>query len=317
MRIFVAGATGTLGRPVVRALVSRGHQVVGLTRTDDGARRIQAMGAQAVVGNALDAERLKTLVVEAQPEVVVHLLTAIPPGGVMRKNQLRPTNELRTCGTANLIAASTAAGARRIVAESFVGVYGTGSFSHPVSEDSPLPPVQDGALKDTIVALRSLEDQLRTATASGGIETVTLRIGFLYGSEVPSTRLMIDQARSGRMFVPAGLSGVGPFVHNEDAAAAIVAAIERPNVSRIYNVVDDRAISMGEFIAQLAAAVSAPAPKTVPAWVVKMMAPVIALMASARLPLDNAKAKRELGWNPLYPTVADGLTEVRTLMVAA
>jgi nucleoside-diphosphate-sugar epimerase len=317
MRIFIAGATGTLGRPTVRALVSRGHQVVGLTRTDEGARRIQAMGARAVVGNALDAERLKTLVVDARPEVVIHLLTALPAGGVMRKAHLRATNELRTTGTANLIAASAAAGARRIVAESFVGVYGNGQFRGLVSEEMPLPPVQDGVMKDTVLALRSLEDQLRAANRSSGIETVALRIGLLYGSEVPHTRAMIDQARSGRMFLPAGLSGVGSFVHNDDAAAAIVAAIEQPNVSSVYNIADDKAMPMTEFITRLMAAVSAPPPKTVPAWVVRMMAPVIAVMGSAKLPLDNSKAKRELGWNPLYPTVADGLNEVRSLMVAA
>jgi nucleoside-diphosphate-sugar epimerase len=317
MRIFVAGATGTLGRPTVRALVSRGHQVVGLTRTDAGARRIEAIGARAVIGNALDAERLETLVVDARPEVVIHLLTALPPAGVMRKTHLRPTNELRTTGTANLIAGSAAAGARRIVAESFVAVYGNGQFSSPVSEDTPLPPLQDGVLKDTVLALRSLEDQLRAATTSSGIETVALRIGLLYGSDVPHTRLMIEQAQSGRLFLPAGLSGIGSFVHNDDAAAAIVAAVERPNVSRVYNIVDDRAIPMTEFMTQLTAAVSAPPPKTVPSWVVRMMAPVIAVMGSAKLPLDNSKAKHELGWNPIYPTVADGLAEVRTLMVAA
>jgi nucleoside-diphosphate-sugar epimerase len=276
------------------------------------------MGARAVVGNALDAERLKALVVDARPEVVVHLLTALPPGGVLRKNQLRPTNHLRTAGTANLIAASVAAETRRIVAESFVGVYGGAHFSRPVSEDTPLPAVQHGPMKDTVVALRSLEDQLQRAADSHGIQTVALRIGLLYGSEVPHTRLMIDQMRSGRMFVPAGLSGIGPFVHIDDAAAAIVAAIERPEVSRVYNVVDDHAIPMIDFIAQLAAATAAPAPKSVPLWMVRMMAPVIAIMASARLPLDNTKAKRELGWNPAYPSVADGLAELRrALMIAA
>jgi nucleoside-diphosphate-sugar epimerase len=317
MRVFIAGATGTLGRPVVRALVSRGHQVVGLTRTDEGARRIQATGAKAVIGNALDAERMKKLVVEARPDVVVHLLTAIPPAGVMRKNQLRPTNELRVTGTANLIGASMAAGARRLVAESFVGIYAGGNFSRPASEDDPLPPAPDGPFKDPFLALRSLEDQLRHASAQSGIETVALRIGFLYGSDVPSTRHMIDQARAGRMFVPAGLSGIGPFVHNDDAAAAIVAAIERPNVSGVYNVVDNQPMPMTDFISQLAAAVAAPRPKTMPAWVVKLMAPLIAALAGSRLVLDNSKAKRELGWTPLYPTVAEGLKEVRSLLAAA
>jgi nucleoside-diphosphate-sugar epimerase len=317
MRIFIAGATGTLGRPVVRALVSRGHQVVGLTRSEDGARRIQAMGANAVIGNALDAERMEKLIVEARPDVVVHLLTAIPPAGVMRKSQLRATNELRTTGTANLIAASIAAGARRIVAESFVGIYVGGNYNRPASEEDPLPSIPQGTFKDPTLALRSLEDQLRTASATSGIETVALRVGLLYGSDVPSTRHMIDQARSGRMFVPAGLSGVAPFVHNDDAAAAFVAAVERPNVSGTYNVVDNQAIAMSDFITQLVTAVSAPRPRTMPAWVVKLMAPVIAAMVSSRLMLDNSKAKRDLGWIPLYPTVADGLREVRSLVAAA
>ena len=219
MRIFVAGATGTLGRPVVRELVNRQHDVVGLTRTQDGARRIGDMGAHAVVGNALDAGRVSGLIVEARPDVVVHLLTALPPGGVMRKGQLRPTNELRTAGTANLIAGALAAGARRIVAESFLGIYAGANASRPLAEDTSLPPPMEGPFKDTLIALRSLEEQLRTANAGSGIETVALRIGFLYGSDVPSTRLMIDQMRRGRMFVPAGLPGVASFVHNDDAAA--------------------------------------------------------------------------------------------------
>ncbi len=257
MRIFVAGATGTLGRPVVRELVNRQHDVVGLTRTQEGARRIDGMGAHAVIANALDSRRVSGLVVEARPDVVVHLLTALPPGGVLRPNQLRPTNELRTAGTANLIAGALAAGARRIVAESFIGVYAGGNASEPRAEDASLPPPMEGPFKDTLIALRSLEEQLRAANADSGIETVALRIGFLYGSDVPSTRIMIDQIKRGRMFVPAGLPGVASFVHNEDAAAANVAAIERPNVSRVYNVADDRAIPMADFIAQLAAAASA------------------------------------------------------------
>jgi len=268
------------------------------------------MGAQAVIGDALDAERLKALAVEARPDVVVHLLTALPPAGVMRKGQLRPTNTLRTTGTANLIAAARAAGARRIVAESFFGVYGAGEAGRTIREDDPLPPPLEGAFKDTLLALRSLEDQL-AATAASGLETVTLRIGLLYGSDVPSTRLMVEQARAGRMFVPARLSGIVPSVHIDDAASAIVAAIETPRVSSVYNVVDDRAMPMADFIAQLAASVSAPAPRTIPAWLLRIVAPIIAAIASATLTLDNSKVKRELGWTLRYPTPAEGLTEVR------
>lgn len=316
MRIFVAGATGTLGRPVVRALVKNGHEVVGLTRTQDGARRIRDMGATAVVGNALDRERLTALVVEARPEVVVHLLTALPPAGVMRKGQLRPTNELRTSGTANLIAAALAAHSRRIVAESFIGVYATGHIDRLLREDDPLPPVPDGPVKNTILALRSLEEQLASATDAKGIETVALRIGLLYGSDVPSTRLMIDQMKAGKMFLPAGLSGVASFVHNDDAAAAVVAAIERPNVTGVYNIADDKPTAMRDFILRLGAAASAPRPRAIPNWVVRLAAPVIAAMGSANLPLDNSRARRELGWTLRYPSIDEGLADLRGVLAA-
>jgi nucleoside-diphosphate-sugar epimerase len=275
------------------------------------------MGARGVVGNALDDEQVKGLIVTARPDVLVHLLTAIPPGGVMRKGQLRPTNELRTAGTANLIAGAVAAHARRFVAESFVGIYSGGDFTRPEPEDNPLPPAPEDSFKDGVLALRSLEDQLEAASHNHRIETVALRIGLLYGSDVPATRLMIDQARAGRMFVPSELSGIGPFVHVDDAAAAIVAAIERPHVSQVYNIVDDRAIPLGDFIVQLTAAVGAPKPKTMPGWVMRLVAPLISELASIRLPLDNSKAKRELGWTPRYPTVDRGLAEVRSLLVAA
>ncbi len=200
--------------------------MVGLSRTEEGKRVIEQMGAQGVIGNALDGERLRTLLSASRPEQVLHLLTALPPQGVFRARQLRPTNELRMRGTANLLSAAIAAGARRLVAESFVGVYGTMMPARPTGEDEPLPPVKDGVLKDTVLALRSLEDQLRSARA---LRQIALRIGYLYGAGVPSTDGLIRQARNGKLVVPRGMFGIAPFVHIDDAAAAIVAAIERPD----------------------------------------------------------------------------------------
>jgi 2-alkyl-3-oxoalkanoate reductase len=317
MRIFIAGATGTLGRPVVRALVARGHDVVGLTRTEAGARRIESMGAQAVVGDALDADRLRSVVVDARPEQVVHLLTALPPAGVLRKGQLEPTNQLRITGTANLLTAAAAAGARRLVAESFIGVYGPGEFERPATEDDALAPIGRGAFADAILALRSLEEQLGMARATRAIETVALRFGLLYGSEVPSTQAMIAQARAGRLFIPRGMSGVASFVHNDDAAGAVVAAIEHRAPSLVYNVADDEPMMLRDFMARLAAAVSAPPPRTIPSWIVRLLAPVIAEMGAAKLPLSNARAKRELGWAPRYPSVRMGLAELQREVVRA
>jgi nucleoside-diphosphate-sugar epimerase len=310
MKIFVAGATGTLGRPVLHLLLSRGHEVVGLTRSERGRRSLQQLGARAVVGDALDAEAVRSAVMATRPDQIVHLLTALPAGGALRPRQLQPTNELRVAATANLLAAAIAVGARRLVAESFVGVYGSGSGSGPLSEDDPLPPVTSGPLAATVRALRSLENQLHTARASQLIETVALRIGLLYGPDVPSTRALIDQAAAGRLFIPRNLSGIVPFVQIGDAASAIVLAIEHPNPSATYNIVDDEPIALTAFLAAMTGVIGAPPPRHVPMWLVKLAAPVIAEGGSARLLLSNAKARRELGWSLRFPRVPEGLADL-------
>ena len=311
MKIFVAGATGTFGRPVVRTLASHGHEVVGMSRSERGARQVEALGAAGVIGNALDADRMVALLRSSRPDQVVHLLTALPPAGVLRKRQLQPTNELRVHGTANLLRAAQSAGVRRFVAESFVGVYGPGVFDSPIAEEDPLLPVQDGPFKDAVLALRSLEDQLRSA-ASAEMGTVALRIGLVYGAEVPSTKAMIEQARAGRLYVPRGLSGIVPFVHLDDAVAAIVSAVEHPRPAPVYNVADDEPVALRRFMVELASAVSASPPRELPAWIVRLGAPVIAQMGSAKLPLSNAKVKRELGWTLRYPSIRHGLAELRS-----
>lgn len=315
MRVFVAGATGTLGRPVVRILISKGHEVIGLSRSEAGARRVAELGAQGVAGNALNTAEMDSIVKAARPEQVVHLLTALPAAGVMRKGQLRPTNELRVTGTANLIRASAEAGVRRIVAESFFGVYGPSRFSRPVSEDDSLLPVKAGPFAEAVLAMRSLENQLRDARTHLRMETVVLRIGLLYGTGVPSMEAMMAQARAGRLFAPRA-SGIGPFVHIEDAATAIVAAIEQPNPSLVYNIADDEPISMETFLSLLASTLSAPPPHHLPGWVVRLAAPVIAELLNAKLPLATAKARRELGWKLRYPTVRDGLKELTRAMAS-
>ena len=317
MRIFVAGATGTIGRPVVRRLLSHGHDVVGMTRSRDSARALSTLGARGVVADALDEVAVRSAVVEAGPDAVVHLLTALPVVGPLRSAQLKPTNVLRIRGTANLLGAAIAAGAGRFVAESFATVYGVSAFAQPVTEDAPLPPVRPGPLRDTILALRSLEDQLRAARDAGRIATVALRIGFLYGSEVPGIREMAAQARAGRLFVPRAARGVSTFVHLDDASEGIVAAIERPIPSPVYNLADDAPVGLVEFLDLMAETIGARRPRTIPPWLVRLAAPVMAEFGSAELRLSNAKAKKELGWSLRYPTVRAGLRELVAARVEA
>ncbi len=317
MRVFVAGTTGTLGRPVVKLLLSRGHEVVGLTRSAARARALSAAGVRAVVGDALDRGMMTALMADTRPDQVLHLLTALPPAGPMRRRDLAATNTLRRRATASLIEAAVASGASRMVAESFVGVYGPVPSDRLVDEDEPLPPPARTATADAVEALRSLEAQLRDARSSGRLTTVALRIGYLYGSDVPATRAMARQARSGRLYAPRDFTGAGPFVHVDDAARAIVAAVEHPAPSAVYNVVDDQPVKLTVFLADLAAALGAAPPRHVPRWVVRLAAPLMAEFGSMTLMLSNDRIKRELAWRPQYPTVPDGLAEVRQSLAEA
>jgi 2-alkyl-3-oxoalkanoate reductase len=312
MRIFIAGASGTLGRPVVAQLLSRGHEITGLSRSERGRAAVERAGAVGVVGDALNRDNLMRLVSDAHPDQVIHLLTALPAGGAFRAADLVPTNRLRTEGTANLVDAAIAAGARRIVAESFVGVYGEAAFSAPSAEDIVLPPVGRGAASEATRAMRASEDRLLAARTAGRIETVALRIGLLYGPGVPTTAQLLSQARRGWLFSPKQARGIGSFVHIFDAASAIVAAVEAQSPSFLYNVVDDAPIPLGDYMALTSQAAGSRAPREVPMWLVKLAAPLIAVFASVQLPLSNSKIKRELDWTPMYPTVASGMRQLVT-----
>jgi nucleoside-diphosphate-sugar epimerase len=310
MRFFIAGATGTIGRPLVRALVARGHDVTGMTRTPARAALLESLGAHATVCDALDAQALKTAVQSAKPSHVVHLLTALPRAGALRAAGLRATNRLRIDGTANLLAASIAAGAQRLVGESFAAVYGAADFDAARNENLPLPPESGHAMAETVSALRSMEIQLQTERDDKTLETVALRYGMIYGPEVPSFLALIPQLQAGRAFLPRGAKGVASFVHVDDAVSAAVAALEHPAPSPVYNVADDEPVQFGAFLELLAATIGAPRPRSAPRWLVRLVAPVIAEMASARIPLSNETIKRELGWRPRYSSLTEGLREM-------
>jgi nucleoside-diphosphate-sugar epimerase len=310
VKVFVAGATGVLGRPLVRMLVGRGDEVVGLTRVAGKRRLIEALGAQAAVADVLDADAIARELKAAAPTHVVHALTALPPQGPLRLGDLKATNLLRTKGTANLLAAAIGAGAGRLVAESFLGVYGPVSFDHAVTEDVRLPPPPPPPWREAVQALRSLEEQLAEARRAGRIETVVLRFGLFYGPEVPSTIGLARRLMRRQPVAPRGASGVGSFIHEGDAAAAVVAALDAPAPGAVYNIADDEPTALADYLRLTATALGTPPPRTVPSWLVRLLAPVPAAMASVRLPLSNAKAREELRWAPRFPTLRDGLRDV-------
>jgi nucleoside-diphosphate-sugar epimerase len=298
-----------MGRPVVKELVARGHEVVGLTRSERGVALLRALGATGVAGDALDAEGLARALAAARPTHVVHLLTSIPPN-ISRSRDMEATNQLRIRGTANLIGAAIASGAKRLVAESFPTVYGIGDVSsQPLSETDPLLPIGPWASRGAVEALRSLESQMREARERGRIEAVVLRFGYLYGSNVPSTHAMMEAIRDRKMPVIRGDRGLGSFIHNDDVAAATIAALEAPEVSDVYNIVDDSPANFTDFVTFAAEQMKAPVPRRVPPWVLRFLAPLIAEIASSRLPLSNARARAELGWKPRFPSFREGLME--------
>jgi nucleoside-diphosphate-sugar epimerase len=311
MKVFVAGATGALGKQLVPMLVANGHDVVGMTRTEAKRDQVRRVGAQPVVADALDADAVGRAVGEAEPDVIVHQLTAIPPKINMRRfdRDFALTNRLRTEGTDHLLSAGRAAGVKRFVAQSNAGLYArTGG---PVKrEDAPLDHDPPPALRQGIEAIHHLETAV---TGAPWTESVVLRYGWFYG---PGTSIALDPLGSQielirkRQFpIVGGGTGIWSFIHIEDAAAATIAAVEG-GPAGIYNVVDDEPAPVSEYLPVLAAAVGAKRPLRVPRWVGRLVAGDWAVTAMTELRgASNDKAKRELGWQLRYPSWRQGFAK--------
>jgi nucleoside-diphosphate-sugar epimerase len=311
MRVFVAGATGVLGRRIVPLLVENGHEVVGMTRSPEKAGGLRAAGAEPVVADALDAGAVMAAVRAARPEVVVHELTDLSSIGGMRRldRAFAGTNRLRTEGTDHLVAAARAAGARRLVAQSFGGFPYAREGAAVKTEADPLDPDPPGPFRSSLEAIVHLESAVLGAQ---GLEGVVLRYGGLYG---PGTSIApggehSELVRRRRFPVVGNGAGVWSFVHVDDAATATVAAIER-GAPGVYNVVDDEPAAVAEWLPELAAALGAKPPMRVPAWMGRLLASeyVVVIMTEAR-GASNAKAKAELGWHPAVTSWRRGFHEL-------
>ena len=309
MRVFVAGATGTLGIPVVRELAARGHHVIGLTRREAKRPVLRELGARAAVADAFDEAALVRAVRDADPDSVVHLLTAIPRNGPVQAADMAMTNRLRVKGTEHLLRAAIVAGAKRIVAESMIFAYGYGDHGEAkIKEEDALKAGEpDAWMRETVDAQRSLESQLIEASRRQLIEGVALRMGLLYGPGSPSTEFMLRLLRR-RMFpVVRGGDGSKPWIHISDAVSAIIASLERGRSGEVYNIVDDEPISYSDFLLFAAQAIGAPRPRSLPPWFLRLTAPYAAASLSTRLNVSNEKAKRELGWHLRFPGCREGL----------
>jgi 2-alkyl-3-oxoalkanoate reductase len=308
VRVFVAGASGVIGVPLVRKLVAAGHEVTGMTRSDARGEPLRAAGASVAVADVYDRDALSAAVSEAAPDVVVNQLTALPERLDFRKEEVyEATNRIRTEGTRNLLDAARAAGARRFVAQSVAfGYRPDGGWVK--SEDDPLIGNAPGGFGSAMEAIRSMEE---TVLGAAGIEGVVLRYGFFYG---PGTYYgeggaYVDDVRRRRMPVVGRGTGMFSFIHVDDAADATVAAVDRGSPGA-YNVTDDEPAAMSEWVPAFAEAAGAKRPMRVPAWLARLVAgKYAAVFALEMRAASNEKAKRELAWQPAHPRWRTGFRE--------
>jgi nucleoside-diphosphate-sugar epimerase len=306
MRIFIAGASGAVGRPLVRQLAEAGHEVTGTTRSPGKAALLRELGAEPAVVDALDRDAVIAAVREARPEVVVHQMTAI---GTLNTRNLdaafKATNRLRTEGTDHLIAAAREAGARRFVGQSFAPWSYRREGGPVKAEDDPLETDPPKHVEETLAAIRHLE---AAVTGARDLEGIVLRYGGFYGPGTGMARDgdMVEMVAKGRFPVVGDGAGVWSLIHIEDAAAATVAAIER-GAPGVYNVADDEPAPVRVWLPALAEAVGGRRPRHMPGFLGRLLLGEAgyAMMTSIR-GASNAKAKRELGWAPTYPSWREG-----------
>ena len=307
MKVFVAGAGGVIGRPLVRQLVAAGHEVAGTTSKPENAARLEAAGATPIVCDALDPEAVQAAVRDSAPEVVISQLTRLPREYNPRKIDYGPTNRARAEGGHNLIEAARAAGVRRFITQSVAFIYAPEGEMIKDEEARPWTNAPDPFRSG---AGSTLEHE-REATHTPGLEGVVLRYGQFYGpgTYYASDGNIAEQVRRRRFPIVGRGEGMFSFIHTDDAASATVASLER-GAPGIYNIVDDEPAPLREWLPVYVEALGARRPRRVPTFLARLVAgPFAAAFATQLRGASNAKAKRELGWEPSYPSWRQGFRE--------
>jgi nucleoside-diphosphate-sugar epimerase len=301
MRVFVTGATGALGRHLVPGLVAAGHEVTATTRTPAKVAQLREAGAEPVVLDGLDREAVIAAVQAASPEVIVHEMTALADMRSLRNMDrvFAATNELRTQGTDNLLAAAQRAGTRRVIAQSAERM--NERSGGPVkSEEDPLDSRPVPSAARTVAAIRHVEQAVPQAVPEG----LVLRYGSFYGPG--ASEPLVDMVRKRQMPVIGAGTGVWSFIETTDAAAATLAAVGR-GAPGIYNITDSDPAPVAEWLPYLAKVAGAKPPLRVPVWLGRLLGGefVVVQMTSAR-GSSNEKAKKVLGWEPRYASWREG-----------
>jgi nucleoside-diphosphate-sugar epimerase len=301
MHVYIAGGTGAIGRRLIPQLVARGHRVTSTTRDVRKIELIEGLGAEAAVVDALDSAAVGESVAKAEPDAVVHQLTALS-GKISVKHFDRSfalTNRLRTEGLDHLIAAAQATGVPHVLAQSFTGWPNIRSGGWVKDEDDPLDPQPPKEQRESLAAIRHIEE------AVGQVDGTVLRYGGFYGD---ASDAMLPLIRK-RQFPIAGGTGHMSFVHLDDAASATVLALEK-GVRGVFNIVDDEPAPVSEWLPYLAACIGAEPPRRVPLWILRLAGGEVAVSAMTRTRgSSNARAKRELGWELSWPSWRQGFRE--------
>jgi nucleoside-diphosphate-sugar epimerase len=312
MHVFVAGAAGAIGRRLLPELIARGHEVTAATRSPQGLDQLRALGANAVVMDGLDAASVGQAISEAQPDAIVHQMTALAGKPDLRHfdRWFAKTNELRTTGTTNLLDAAKAAGVERFVAQSYTGWTNPRTGGPVKTEDDPLDPSPAKEQRETLAAIRFLEDAVVSAPLTG----IALRYGNFYGPGATEGQVELIKAR--KLPVIGDGAGVWSWIHLDDAASATAAALERGSRG-VYNITDEEPATVAEWLPYLAEVVGAKRPLRVPVWLARLMAGEVAVqwMTEGR-GSSNEKAKRDLNWRPAWTSWRDGFRNGLTDTVA-
>ena len=313
MRVFVAGATGAIGRRLLPQLAARGHEVVATTTTEAKVEQLGSLGAEPVVLDGLDPVAVGQAVARAEPEVIVHQMSALSAEPDLRHfdEYFARTNRLRTDGTRNLLAAAQASGVKRFVVQSYTGWPNIRSGGEVKTEDDPLDPEPPAAQAESLAAIRSLEQ----AVVDAPLEGIVLRYGSLYGPG--ASEPLVELVSRRRLPIVGRGEGVWSWVHVDDAAAATVAAVEhrRPG---IFNIVDDEPAPVSEWLPYLAEQVGAKPPRRLPTWLGRLAAGEVAVSMMTRVRgSSNAKARRVLEWSPAWPSWREGFRGGLTLPARA
>jgi 2-alkyl-3-oxoalkanoate reductase len=302
MRVFVTGATGALGQHLVPRLVAAGHKVTATTRTPGKAGQLRQAGAEPVVLDGLDREAVIAAVRAAAPEVVVHQMTAMADMRSLRNPDrlFAATNELRTRGTDNLLAAAAGAGTRRVIAQGYTGWPNERSGGKVKTEEDPLDSRPVPSAARTMEAIRQVEKTVPLTAPEG----IVLRYGSFYGPG--ASDVLLEVVRKRQMPVIGGGTGIWSFIEITDAAAATAAAVDR-GLPGVYNVVDSDPAPVSEWLPYLAGVAGAKPPLRLPAWLGRPLAGefVMAQMTSVR-GSSNERARTVLGWEPRYASWREG-----------